>query len=162
MDARLTPGTLPIEVLFVLLPDSLLLDWAGPAEALRMANQRLRDSGQPEAFVLHFIGPQTAATSSVGATISGLAPLPQSMPERSWVVLVGQPGATIAVDSMEAETLVRWLRGLRLGDADLGLPAPLDVEQRKGQLQPGLFALGDHGIAVDPVRLVAVGVLDRC
>ena len=115
----LNKGT--IHVHFVLLPGSLILDWAGPAEALRMANQRLRDSGQPEAFVLHFIGPQTAAPSSVGATISGLAPLPQSMPERSWVVLVGQPGATIAVDSMEAQTLIRWLRGQRLGEGSLEL-----------------------------------------
>lgn len=117
----MNPASDAIHVHFVLLPGSLILDWAGPAEALRMANQRLRDSGQPEAFVLHFIGPQTAAPSSVGATISGLAPLPQSLPERSWVVLVGQPGATIAVDSMEAQTLVRWLRGLRLGEGSLEL-----------------------------------------
>ena len=117
----MNPASDAIHVHFVLLPGSLILDWAGPAEALRMANQRLRDSGQPEAFVLHFIGPQTAAPSSVGATISGLAPLPQSMPERSWVVLVGQPGATIAVDSMEAQTLIRWLRGQRLGEGSLEL-----------------------------------------
>ena len=117
----MNPASDAIHVHFVLLPGSLILDWAGPAEALRMANQRLRDSGQPEAFALHFIGPQTAAPSSVGATISGLAPLPQSLPERSWVVLVGQPGATIAVDSMAAQTLVRWLRGLRLGEGSLEL-----------------------------------------
>ena len=113
------PGA--IHVHFVLLPGSLILDWAGPAEALRMANQRLRDSGQPKAFVLHFIGPQPAAASSVGATISGLAPLPESMPKRSWVVLVGQPGATIAVASPQVQALLRWLRGLRLNEGSLEL-----------------------------------------
>jgi transcriptional regulator GlxA family with amidase domain len=36
-----TATSTPIRVLFVLQPDSLLLDWAGPAEALRLANQCL-------------------------------------------------------------------------------------------------------------------------
>ena len=49
------PGCGPVHVHFVLLPGSLILDWAGPAEALRMANQRLRDAGQPDGFALHFI-----------------------------------------------------------------------------------------------------------
>ena len=33
------------EVLFLLLPDSLILDWAGPAEALRMANVTMVQQG---------------------------------------------------------------------------------------------------------------------
>jgi hypothetical protein len=32
-----TPANTPIEVLFVLQQHSLVLDWAGPAEALRIA-----------------------------------------------------------------------------------------------------------------------------
>ena len=42
------PGlTPPIRVLFALLPHSLVLDWAGPAEALRIANQVLQAQGLP-------------------------------------------------------------------------------------------------------------------
>ena len=41
-----------IDVLFVLLPDSLILDWAGPAEALRIANQCLLAQGQSPRFAL--------------------------------------------------------------------------------------------------------------
>ena len=37
----------PIDVFFLLLPDSLVLDWAGPAEALRSANRHLEALGQP-------------------------------------------------------------------------------------------------------------------
>jgi len=116
MDARNLSAayTGPVHVHFVLLADSLVLDWAGPAEALRMANQRLRDAGQPDAFELHFIGPKPTAISSVGAAISAIAPLPTSLPERSWVVLVGQPGANIKVDSAESQALLHWLRGLSL------------------------------------------------
>ena len=43
-----TPPSSPIHVYFALLPGSLVLDWAGPAEALRIANQALVGRGQPE------------------------------------------------------------------------------------------------------------------
>jgi transcriptional regulator GlxA family with amidase domain len=104
----------PIDVLFVLLPDSLALDWAGPAEALRMANQVLQAQGQPARFVLRFVGPVSETVSSVGLKLVGLAPLPDTLPEPSWVVLVGQPGATVAVQSEASRALLHWLRGLRL------------------------------------------------
>jgi transcriptional regulator GlxA family with amidase domain len=118
---KLSPAPGPIQVHFVLLPGSLILDWAGPAEALRMANQRLREAGQADAFALHFIGPQAATISSVGAAISAIAALPSRLPDRSWVVLVGQPGAGIAVDTDGIQTLLHWLRGLRLQAGQLEL-----------------------------------------
>ncbi|WP_225785056.1 GlxA family transcriptional regulator [Xenophilus sp. Marseille-Q4582] len=105
----------PIRVLFVLLPDSLILDWAGPAEALRIANQQLRADGRPERFRLEFVGPAPSARSSVGAQLQGLAPLPaQWGDEPAWIVLVGQPGERIAVHTPEARALLHWLRGQRL------------------------------------------------
>jgi transcriptional regulator GlxA family with amidase domain len=115
MDAGLTP---PIQVCFVLLPGSLILDWAGPAEALRIANQCLHTADRPPAFTLRFVGPLTEAVSSVGATLSGIAPLPAlsgpAAEAPTWVVLLGQPGDTIAIDTPGAADLLHWLRGLRL------------------------------------------------
>ena len=111
----------PVHVHFVLLPDSLILDWAGPAEALRMANQFLQDAGEAPAFTLHFIGPQVQVASSVGATIADIAPLPTSLPANSWVVLLGQPGDTIDVTSAATQTLLHWLRGLTLQVGQLEL-----------------------------------------
>jgi len=108
------PATQPINVLFALLPDSLALDWAGPAEALRMANQVLLAQGQPLHFVLRFVGPLSQTTSSVGLTLSGLEPLPTLLPDPAWLVLVGQPGATMPLQSDACQKLLRWLRGLRL------------------------------------------------
>jgi len=102
-----------IQVLFVLMPNSLLLDWAGPAEALRIANQCLRAQGQPERFALQFVGPEADNVSSVGALLTGLQSLPSVLPAPSWVVLVGLPGSTIAVDNAPARTVLHWLRGLR-------------------------------------------------
>jgi len=108
------PATQPINVLFALLPDSLALDWAGPAEALRMANQVLLAQGQPLHFVLRFVGPLSQTTSSVGLTLSGLEPLPTLLPDPAWLVLVGQPGATMPLQSDACQKLLHWLRGLRL------------------------------------------------
>lgn len=114
---RLTATTV-VDVHFVLLDDSLILDWAGPAEALRMTNQALLDKGRPAAFALHFVGPRAETVSSVGARLTGLGPLPDlSRPERpQWVVLVGQPGDRVDIDSEPARVLLHWLRGLRLSE----------------------------------------------
>jgi transcriptional regulator GlxA family with amidase domain len=121
MDKELArkPGRLP--VYFVLLPGSLILDWAGPAEALRMANRCLVDNGQPEAFDLHFIGPMAEAVSSVGATVSGIQPLPAALPQLAWLVLLGQPGTTIDPRSPGVPELLHWLRGQRLQSGRLEL-----------------------------------------
>jgi transcriptional regulator GlxA family with amidase domain len=108
------PATAPIEVLFVLLPDSLALDWAGPAEALRIANQTLVAQGLPPRFVIRFVGPCVEQTSSVGLGLRGIEALPAELPHPCWVVLLGMPGQRISVASEPARALLHWLRGLRL------------------------------------------------
>lgn len=114
----------PIHVHFVLLPDSLILDWAGPAEALRMANQALQLRGEGPAFILHFVSPAAQTRSSVGACISGLITLPDTgvLAQGShWIVLVGQAGASIELDSPGARVVLHWLRALRLQTGRLEL-----------------------------------------
>jgi transcriptional regulator GlxA family with amidase domain len=111
----------PIHVYFALLPGSLLLDWAGPAEALRIANQTLRALGQPERFVLHFVSPAPHSVTSVGVMLTGLAPLPSTLARPAWVVLVGLPGQRMDVDHSDGRALLHWLRGLRLATGELEL-----------------------------------------
>ena len=50
-----------IDVLFLVLPETLLLDLVGPAEAFRLANQQLAARGRPPAFALRYIGAQPEA-----------------------------------------------------------------------------------------------------
>ena len=111
----------PIEVLFALLPDSLALDWAGPAEALRIANQALVKQGLPARFVLRFVGPCAQTQSSVGLQLSGIEPLPDTLPAPAWVVLPGLPGQEITVQSEPVQALLHWLRALRLNTHTLEL-----------------------------------------
>ncbi len=102
----------PVEVLFLLLPNSLVLDWAGPAEALRLANQALQRAGRPPRFRLRFVGPQPQAIGSVGAQIAALEPLPESLAAPSWVVLVGSPDETLDLDDAASRAATHWLRRL--------------------------------------------------
>lgn len=117
----MTTNTPLIRVVFALLPCSLVLDWAGPAEALRIANQVLAARGLPPQFELHFAGFAPDAASSVGVQLTGLSALPEQLPSPTWIVLVGQPGNTIDVATEPARALLHWLRGLRFKEHQLEL-----------------------------------------
>ena len=81
-----------IDVLFLVLPETLLLDLVGPAEAFRLANQQLAARGRPPAFKLRYISAQAEVSTSIGLQLTGLEPLPAALPPGAWVVLLGRPG----------------------------------------------------------------------
>lgn len=110
-----------IDVVFVLLPHSLVLDWAGPAEALRIANKALQAAGEAPRFRLRFAGPSAQAPSSVGLQVCGIEPLPPQLPSPCWVVLVGMPGEGLDVRTPEVRSAVEWLARLRPGEDGLRL-----------------------------------------
>jgi len=83
-----------IDVLFLVLPDTLLLDLAGPAEAFRLANQALELRHRQPAFRLRYVGPQAGAATSVGATLAAIEPLPGGFERPTWLVLLGQPSGS--------------------------------------------------------------------
>jgi transcriptional regulator GlxA family with amidase domain len=98
-----------IEALFIVDRRSLLLDIAGPAEALRLANQHLARADEPARFKLRFAGARSDLESSVGLQLSGLEPLPNALPAPTWVVLVGQPNEVIAAPDANTRATERWL-----------------------------------------------------
>ncbi len=107
-----SPSTEAVQVYFVLHPHAVLLDWAGPAEALRIANQKCVALKRPPAFALHFIGPQTTSTSSVGACIATIAPLPPALPTPHWLYLLGSPSAVFDPQEPATKATIDWLAGL--------------------------------------------------
>jgi transcriptional regulator GlxA family with amidase domain len=90
-----------IDVLFLVLPDTLLLDLAGPAEALRLANQQLAARGRPPAFRLRYIASQPEVSTSIGLRLAELEPLPEALPAGAWVVLLGRPGLKETLPTMQ-------------------------------------------------------------
>jgi transcriptional regulator GlxA family with amidase domain len=105
-----------IDVLFVIVPHSLLLDIAGPAEAFRLANQHREARGLPPRFHLRFAAPLTTLSTSVGLSIAQLEPLPKQLSAPTWVVVVGQPTVHTRLITPEIVATARWLNE-RLGDA---------------------------------------------
>jgi transcriptional regulator GlxA family with amidase domain len=98
-----------IDVLFVIVPHSLLLDIAGPAEAFRLANQHREARGLSPRFRLRFASPGAALTTSVGVALADLEPLPERISEPTWVVVVGQPTVHVRQVTPEIMTTARWL-----------------------------------------------------
>lgn len=95
-----------LHIYLVLTPNVLMLDYAGPAEALRMA----RDMGAP--IALHACGPQAHIPTSLGTGISGLHALPAVLPSRSLVLVVGNSNEAVDYATEAAHTVVQWLRSV--------------------------------------------------
>ena len=96
----------------MLLPDTLLLDWAGPAEAFRIANQSLARLGKPAAFKLRFVGPQSDVRSSAGAQITQVEPLPTQLTAPTWLVLLGTPDEAAQQHGAQVQQVTHWLRSM--------------------------------------------------
>ncbi len=101
-----------IDVLFVLMPESLVLDWAGPAEAFRLANQSLARMSKPPVFSLRFVGPDAEAMSSVGARLAAIEPLPEALRSPTWIVLIGKPDEAAHKHKTQTRALTHWLRSI--------------------------------------------------
>ncbi len=101
-----------LPVLFVLLPNVLMLDLAGPAEVLRLAAQA---EGPAAIDVdLQYVSPVESLQTSISLPLSGLAPLPQSLAPGTLVVLVGSTSrvtkARQKVFESASNTLTQWLQ----------------------------------------------------
>jgi transcriptional regulator GlxA family with amidase domain len=98
-----------IDVLFVIAPNSLLLDIAGPAEAFRLANLHRAAREQSPRFHLRFTGPAATVQTSVGLALDRLEPLPLRLSAPTWVVVVGQPREYVGQITPEIAATAQWL-----------------------------------------------------
>lgn len=96
--------TAPFSLFLVVTPGVLLLDYAGPAEALRMA----RDMGAP--IVLSTCGPRASVNTSLGTQLAGLEPLPKSLPLNSLVLITGNSHEREDYATPAAQQVVHWLQ----------------------------------------------------
>ncbi|MEY4413868.1 MAG: hypothetical protein RIQ53_1161 [Pseudomonadota bacterium] len=111
-----------VDVLFIVLPDTPLMDLASAAEALRRANTASLQQGEPGAFAIRHVGPQASALTAEGLYCSGLAPLPETLARPTWIVLGSHagPAPTRPADAAWAATR-DWLTrvvGPALREAD--------------------------------------------
>ncbi|MEW9900250.1 helix-turn-helix domain-containing protein [Chitinivorax sp. PXF-14] len=93
----------PLDIYFVLTPRFALLDFAGPAEAFRIANEF------GAAFRLHMVAPVASLHCSIGLRHDGLAPLPEPLPSGALVMLTGTTRSAVDYQRPEAQQVVDWL-----------------------------------------------------
>ena len=91
-------------VLFALLPDTVLLDVAGPAEAFRIANRLV-----PGSYALDFVAPSPRIRTGVGLTLGALKGLPARLTGNPIIVVSGVVGE-VATGTPGVQRLATWLR----------------------------------------------------
>jgi transcriptional regulator GlxA family with amidase domain len=96
--------TIVREVYFVVLPQLVLLDLAGPAEAFRLANRKV-----PDSYRLHFIAPTRSVQSAIGLQLGSLEPLPTKLPDDAIVVVAGVSGEAVNFDDPSIQRVIAWL-----------------------------------------------------
>jgi len=97
-------ATMSVPVWFVLTPNVLLLDYAGPAEALRMAAEMGGD------LLLHHCAPTPRLGTSLTVELGGLSALPPELPPNSLVIVTGNACEAQDYARPEAHAVVNWLR----------------------------------------------------
>lgn len=98
-------------VLFAMLPDLVLLDVAGAAEAFRSANGLV-----PGSYDLRFVAPTSSVRSGVGLQLHRLEPLPRRLEDNSIVVVTGVVGNAVRFDDPAMQRLMQWLQAAQVNE----------------------------------------------
>jgi transcriptional regulator GlxA family with amidase domain len=93
------------DVLFVLLPNVVLLDLAGPADAFRNAGLKA-----PGSYRLRFAAPQPTLAAAAGLMLGPLEPLPAQLAPQTLLVLTGVAGAALDPHEPAVRRAIAWLR----------------------------------------------------
>lgn len=91
------------DVWFILPPRFMLLDFAGPAEALRIASACGAD------FRLHYAACAAETRCSLGLPLGALQPLPAQLADDALIIIPGADRSAEAYATPEARQIVRWL-----------------------------------------------------
>ena len=95
------------EVVFALLPNVVLLDVAGPAEAFRTANRLV-----PGSYKLRYVGSTRTVDSAVGLKLAALEPLPKRLPAGSLIIVTGIAGNCVDREDPSIARLSAWVRDI--------------------------------------------------
>lgn len=96
------------DIYFLLLPNLLLLDMAGPWQVFRTVNKMIGPR-----FRLHMIGVNPQLEVGEGVTLADIEPLPEQLPDNAVVVIPGLHIAGSAIDPLQTEackTACHWLQ----------------------------------------------------
>jgi len=137
-----------LSVWFVLTPNVLMLDYAGPAEALRMAGEMGAD------MAVHTCAPVAQLRTSLGVELAGLAALPARLPPDSLVIVTGNACEAEDYARPEAHAVVAWLRGAVQADTQFASICSGALLLAAAGLLDGRRCTTHHSL-IDALRLAA-------
>ncbi len=137
-----------LSVWFVLTPNVLMLDYAGPAEALRMAGEMGAD------MAVHTCAPVAQLRTSLGVELAGLAALPARLPPDSLVIVTGNAREAEDYARPEAHAVVAWLRGAVQADTQFASICSGALLLAAAGLLDGRRCTTHHSL-IDALRLAA-------
>lgn len=160
-------------VLFALLPEVVLLDVAGAAEAFRLASKLV-----PDSYDLQFAGTSSSLRSCVGLQLHKLQRLPAEVPDHSIVVITGVTTSAFDLESEATKQLTQWLQliarnqtvtlmcvcsgGLLAANAGLlrgrECTTHHDLIERLAQLEPSATVHGNRIFVEDGHIMTSAGV----
>lgn len=91
------------DIVFLMLPGVLPLDWAGPWQAFLAANEA------GARFRLRAVGPAPAVALHAGLSLAGFEPLPERLPEGAVLVIPGVNGWRRVLETAECRQTLTWL-----------------------------------------------------
>ncbi|MBB5018113.1 transcriptional regulator GlxA family with amidase domain [Chitinivorax tropicus] len=139
----------PRHLYFILTPRFALLDFAGPAEAFRIAN------GFGARFVTHIAAPVVSLQCSIGLRHDGLSPLPEPLScENSLVILTGTTCSAIDYQQPEAQQVVDWLKRVVTPEHCLATVCSATQLAARAGLLDGRVCTTHHSV-VDRLRMLA-------
>jgi transcriptional regulator GlxA family with amidase domain len=141
-----------LHVWFVVTPNVLLLDYAGAAEAMRMAAEM---GGK---LVVHTCAPVVQVGTSLGIELAGLEPLPATLPENSLVVLAGNADEAHDMATPAARAVVRWLRTVPRTDTRIASICSGALLLAQAGLLDGRRCTTHHAV-IDLLKAAAPGAL---
>jgi transcriptional regulator GlxA family with amidase domain len=137
-------------------PRALLLDVAGPIEALRKANLEQAEVK----FEVAYVGASSQVHSSVGLRMEGIAPLPADVPDGAWVIVPGAADEPLGAfprepvtERRETAELVAWITcAARPGVKLISICSGALIAARAGVLE-GYCCTTHHGLLAELARL---------
>lgn len=93
-----------VNLYFLVLPGTMLMDLAGVAEPFRVAR---KFGGE---FRLHFIGPKATPKAYLGLTLNGVGELPRALPDGAYLFAPGIAMAAAGLAQPQTAQVVSWLR----------------------------------------------------
>lgn len=100
----------PQIVYFLLLPDVLMLDLAGPADAFLFANR----ISKKQLFDIRYISPTPNITTSLGIPLALNSTLPTQLEADTWLIIPGTLCQRFDATTIEAQASIRWLKSIPL------------------------------------------------